>query len=233
MFRKIAVLTALLALGACATPYVATPYDRASAAVASVGVLDDSVPEKASAYEVASVGSNFGLIGALVDAGIQLERQNAVNDALRTASFDAEAELEAKLADALRAQGYSVSVMTTGERPKRDFLPSYPGAAAGTDAYLDVAVMNYGYMSSGAGQPFRPMVAAKVRLIRASDSSTLMENQIVYNPLNTVAGIITLPPNPQYVFNNRSDLLADPARLAAGIQDALTQVAATAAQLLR
>lgn len=233
MLRKITGLVALLCLGACATPYVATPYDRASASVRSVGVLDDSMADKAIAYEVASVGSNFGLIGALVDAGIQAERQDAVNDALRTVSFDAEAKLEARLTEALRAQGYNLVAMPGAVRPKRDFLPAYPGAADGAEAYLDVAVMNYGYMSSGAGQPFRPMVAAKVRLVRASDSSTLMENQIVYNPLNTVAGIITLPPNPQFAFNNRSDLLADPTRLAAGIEDALNQVATTAAQLLR
>ena len=60
-----------------------------------------------------------------------------------------------------------------------------------------------------------------------------MENQIVYNPLNTVQGVVTIAPNPEYAFRNRSELLADPARLAAGIEDALNQVADTATQLLR
>ena len=68
MFRKVLGILAVLSVGACASPYVATPYDRASANVESIVVADDSVPEKAIAYEVASVGSNFGLIGALVDA---------------------------------------------------------------------------------------------------------------------------------------------------------------------
>jgi len=60
-----------------------------------------------------------------------------------------------------------------------------------------------------------------------------MENMIVYNPLNTVEGVVTLPPNPDYEFKNRAALLEDPDRLAAGIEDALNQVADTAARLLR
>ena len=88
-------------------------------------------------------------------------------------------------------------------------------------------------MSSGAGQPFRPSVGAEVRLVKVSDRSTLMENTIVYNPLTPIEGVITLPPNPQYVFSNRAELLENPDRLAAGIEDALNQVADTAARLLQ
>jgi len=233
MFRKVLGIVAVLSLGACASPYVATPYDRASANVESIVVADDSVPEKAIAYEVASVGSNFGLIGALVDAGIQAERQDAVNDALVGIQFDAEDKLEDRLVSALGAQGYTVAPLPGPARAKREFLKAYPTAPEGVDAYLDITLNYYGYMSSGAGQPFRPSVWAQVKLVKVADGSTVMENQIVYNPLNVAEGVVTLPPNPEYAFNNRADLLADPARLAAGIEDALNQVADTAAQLLR
>lgn len=233
MYLRLIGLLAALCLGACASPYVATPYDRASAGIMGIGVVEDSLPEKAIAYEVASVGSNFGLIGALIDTGIQLERQDAVNSALAGIQFDAEAELETRLISALGDQGYKVAALPGDARKKRDWLTTYPPAPAGTDAYLDIAVIHYGYMSSGAGQPFRPTVGAKVRLVKASDGSILMENQIVYNPLNTVQGVVTIAPNPDYAFRNRSELLADPARLAAGIEDALNQVADTATQLLR
>ncbi|MGQ3040497.1 MAG: hypothetical protein ACT6TH_06870 [Brevundimonas sp.] len=226
-------LVAALALGACASPYVAAPYDRASARVSGIAIVDDSVPEKAIAYEVASVGSNFGLIGAIVDAGIQAERQDAVNDALRGVRFDAETKLEERIVSRLVAQGYSVQPMPGLPRRRHDWLETYPAAPAATDAYLDIAIVHYGYMSSGFGQPFRPAVGAKVKLVKVSDGSTLMENQIVYNPLNEMQGIITIAPNPEYAFENRSALLADPARLAAGIEDALNQVADTATQLLR
>ena len=50
MFRIVLGILAVLSVGACASPYVATPYDRASANVESIVVADDSVPEKAIAY---------------------------------------------------------------------------------------------------------------------------------------------------------------------------------------
>ena len=232
MFRTVLGIVAILSLGACVSPYIATPYDRSTANVSSVAVVDDALEPEAMAYEVASTGANFGLIGALIDAGIQESRKDAVNNALRGVQFDAEGVVEARLATAMRGQGYSVTQLT-GPRAKRDFLVTYPSAEGGTDAYLDLVVTNYGYMSSGAGQPFRPTVYAKVRLMRASDNGLLMENTILYNPIGPTEGMITLSPNPEYAFQHREGLLADPARLAAGLEDALNQVADTAAQLLR
>jgi hypothetical protein len=236
MFKKVSALSAALLLTACATPYVATPYERASSNVQAVTIIDDSAEDKAIAYEVASMGSNFGLIGALVDAGIQAERRGALNRALDSAAFDGEAVFEARVAERLSAQGYKVTVQTVDTpREKREFLVSYPTPEGSVDAYLDVVISHYGYLSAGAFQPFRPSVAAKVRLVSASDpTKVLMDNRIVYNVMNTEgSGAITLTPNPAYEFKNREELLTDPARTAAGIQDALHQVADTAAQLLR
>lgn len=232
MFKKIIGLIAVLSLGACASPYIATPYDRTTAGISSIAIVDDALEPKAMAYEVASTGANFGLIGALVDAGIQESRKTAVNAALDGVQFDAETVMEARLASAMRNHGYTVAQLE-GDRAKRDFLVSYPTANGATDAYLDMVVTNYGYMSSGAGQPFRPTVYAKVRLKRASDDALLMENMILYNPIGANEGVITLSPNPEYAFHHREGLLEDPVRLAAGLEDALNQVADAAAQLLR
>ena len=234
MKRMLLGLVAALCLGGCVSPYVAKPYDRAANGVQNIGLVDDSMPEKALAYEVASVGSNFGLIGALVDAGIQASRADAVNDALVGVSFDAESKLESRLASTLGEQGYRVRPMPGEPRKKRAFLVAYQAPAEDMDAYLDVVIEGYGYLSAGAGQPFRPTVYANVRLVSSKDPTrTLMENYIVYNGMAPREGVITLSPNPEYAFNNRSELLADPHRLAAGIEDALYQVADAATLLLR
>jgi hypothetical protein len=194
MFKKLLAIAAAMTVTACASPYIATPYDRTTANVTTIALADDSLAPQAIAYEVASTGANFGLIGALVDAGIQESRKQAVNDALGTVQFDAETILERRITSTLTTQGY---------------------------------------MSSGAGQPFRPTVYAKVRLMRASDNTLLMENMILYNPIAPTEGVITLAPNPEYAFRNREGLLEDPTRLAAGLEDALVRVADTAAQLMR
>ena len=234
MFRKIIGIVAILSLGACASPYVAKPYDRAGANVQSIAVVDDSLPERAIAFEVASTGSSFGLIGALVDAGIQSSRQDAVNEALNGVSFNAEQVMETRIASALSREGYTVAVMDNGVRPKRDVLATYPTAPAEADAYLDIVVTQYGYLSPGAGQPFRPHAAAVVKLVSVADGTTVLaENIVTYNPIGTPQGIVTITPNGDYIFRNRGELLADPQRLADGLTDALNQVADTAAQLLR
>lgn len=235
MYLKVVTgLVLALGLSACVSPYVAKPYDRAAAGVNSIGLADDAAPEKVIAYEVASVGSNFGLIGAVIDAGIQQSRTDAVNDALTRAGFDAEGKLEGRLISALGAQGYTVKALEGKPRVKRAFLTTYPADAQGVDAYLDVVVNGFGYLSAGSGQPFRPVVDCTVRLVNAKDhSKILMENIIVYNGMAPRPGVITLTPNPEYAFNNRGEMLADPQRLAAGLDDALVQVADTAAQLLK
>jgi hypothetical protein len=232
--RVVAALIGALCLSACASPYIGKPYDRASAGVRSIALVGDSTPDKADAYEVASVGSNFGLIGALVDAGIQSSRKNAVNDALAGAGFDAERRLDQLLVSRLTAEGYTVQALSNGPRNgKREFLVTYPGAD-GADAYLDLTVVDFGYLSAGAGQPFRPTVFANVRLVSARDTKkVLMENRIVYNGMRPQQGVITLTADPQYAFNNRAALLEDPKRLAGGIEAALSQVADTVAQLLK
>lgn len=232
MLRNLAAIAAMVALSACATPYVATPYERAQHNIQHVSIIDDAAPEDAIAFEVASVGSNFGLIGTLVDAGIQVSRRNAVNEALDSVGFDAEAHLEQRLASQLSSLGYNVAPMTDNTRTKYDFMESYPDAN-GADALLDVSIQHFGYLSSGAFQSFRPSVSAKVRLVKASDKSTVMENIISYNAIYPQEGTITLPPNPEYEFENREALLENPQRMADGITDALDQVVSTAVRLLR
>lgn len=233
MFRVVVGLGAALCLSACASGYVGKPYERSAAGVHHIALADDSAPDKAIAYEVASVGSNFGLVGALVDAGIQASRQDAVNDALRGIGFDAEGKLETRIIADLGAEGYDVTPLSGEPRAKREFLKTYP-TATGADAYLDVVVQSYGYLSAGAGKPFRPTVSANVRLVSAKDpSKTLMENQIAYNGMMPRSGVVTIAPNPQFEFKNRGEMLADPKKLAEGIEDALNQVADTAAKLLK
>jgi hypothetical protein len=234
MLKVIAAVGAVLSLAACATPYVGKPYEHAANSVRTIGLASEALPKKPIAYEVASVGSNFGLIGALVDASIQLDREDAVNKALEADGYKAEQRLQAKIISDLAVQGYQVKAVDTGARAKREFLAAYPASGEPVDAYLDIVVTDYGYLSAGAFKPFRPTLTAKVRLVSAKDTSkTLMENTIVYNGMTPTAGVITLTPNPAYAFKNRSELLADSKQLEAGIDDALNQTADTVAQLLK
>jgi hypothetical protein len=233
MLKKIVGLALAASLGACASAYVGTPYERASTTIHRIAIADDSVPPKLTAWEVASAGSNFGLIGALVDSGIQTDREHDLTEALASAGFDAETTFENRLMETLTSEGYEARVQAGPDRERRVYLASYSGAPEGTDAYLDIVITNYGYLSAGIGQPWRPTASAMVRLVRASDNTTLMENQIVYNAMYVRAGVITISANPAYAFQNREAMVSNPTGLAEGLADAFNQIADAAARLLQ
>lgn len=229
--KKCAAAFGLLFLGACAKPYVGVPYAAPAEPVETIGLAADPLPEQVVAFEAASTMSNFGLIGALIDAGVQASRKDRVNDALESIDYAPEPAFEKYLVDAFAKQDMNVVLVEGPTREKREFVADYP-AAAGVEAYLDFNVVAFGYINSG-NQMWRPMVSADVRMVDAATDETLMENRIVYNPVNPQAGVITISPNPQYVFQDREAMVSQPQMLAAGIDDALQQVADTAARLLK
>ena len=222
----------LLSLGACASPYVGTPYTAPAVQVTSVAIVDDTLADDAVAYEAASTMGNFGLIGGLIDAGVQASRKDRVNDALESVNHTPEANFEAFLIEALAEANIEAAMLEGPDREKRKFLESYPTAPAGVQALIDFNVTTYGYVNAG-NQMWRPTVAADVKMIDAGTGKTLMENRIVYNAVDAQAGVVTIAPNPDYVFQNREDMISQPERLAEGIDVALKEVANTAVRLMR
>jgi hypothetical protein len=231
--KKLIVSAMLVAtLSGCASRYTATPYLAPAEPVKSVALAQDIAPKEASAFEVASVGSNFGLIGALIDAGVQGSRKDRVNEALSGVQFDAEKEMQAVLTEALQGKNIQVTMLTGEDRKKREFLLKYPQNGGGQPV-LDVVLLNYGYISAGAGQPWRPTVLADVRMVDASGKQTLLKNRIAYNVVNPQQGVITLYPDPQYVFGGREDMITNPEKLAEGLRVALKAVAAESVKLIQ
>ena len=230
--KKSLAAFALLGLGACAKPYAGIPYTAPAAPVTSVGIVDDTLPDSAVAYEAASTMSNFGLIGGLIDAGVQASRRDRVNDALDSVNHTPEANFESYLVAALADSGVTAVMVDGPDRDKREFLADYPAAPAGAQALVDFNVKTYGYVNAG-NQMWRPTVAADVRMIDAATGKPIMENRIVYNAVDAQAGVVTISPNPNYVFQNREDMITQPERLAEGIDDALKQVAETAVRLMK
>ena len=229
---KLFAAAGLMFLGACTQNYVATPYTAGAQPLTRVTLADDVLPQNVIAYQVASTMSNFGLIGALIDAGVQESRRDAVNDALETISYDPEPALEAYLIAEMAERGITASLAQGPDRDKREFLVEYPSADGGVQAYFDIVVDSFGYVQAG-GNEWRPAAGALVRLVDVGTGDTLMENRIAYNIPNALPGVVTLPPNPEFTFDNREAMVSDPQRLAAGIDDGLRRVADTAVSLLR
>ena len=101
---------AVLALGlsACASiPEI--PYDRSSAAdVKTIGVVTPGFPDDASVVVAATPGQSFGLIGALIDAGIESNHEARLKAILEKENFSAKDRFMQSLTTGLEARGYAV-----------------------------------------------------------------------------------------------------------------------------
>lgn len=212
LFRRAAAAAGVLLLAACAsTPEI--PFERTSQ-IKTIGVLSPSMPSGPSVVLASSMGQSFGLIGAIVDASMQANRDSQFGDLMKADHFVFGDKFKDSLTAQIKEQGYTV-VDVPADRKSGDYLEKYPTDGS-VDAYLDIVVVSYGYIASGIGAdtPYRPFVVAKCRLLRASDSSVLMQDAVIYNrvlgqyPPNDK--VVTIAPDPKFTFANFDSLVAYP-----------------------
>jgi hypothetical protein len=228
-----AVLLAML-ISACQTlPQV--PYDRATAGnVKTINVVTPAMDADSSVVLASTVGQSFGLVGALIDAGMQSSRESDFKAMATAQNFSGRDAFSKHLDAALMASGYQVAHDNINRPSGYEFLKSYTQPSTiSAEARLDV-VVSYGYIASGLSTPYRPFVAANCKLVRNSDNALLMQKSIFYNPLNDPpADTVTVSPDPNYVFNNFEGLKNDPQKTIKGIDSALAQVAGAVGALLK
>jgi len=223
-----------LTLAGCAgQPEV--PYDHsANTNVKTIAVLTPSYPSGPGVVLASSVGQSFGLIGALVDAGMQSNRESKFSDLLVQQKFSLPDTYMQDIGESLKAQGYTV-VEQPVTRAKADFLEQYPAAAdAKGEVYLDTVVTGYGYIAAGVQKsvPYRPSISIRCKLVRASDGAVLMQDSIIYNPIGPAKNMVTIAPDPEYAFRDFDSLVADPSRATQGLQVAVQKATQNVAALL-
>ncbi len=227
---------AVLAVGGCAAPEI--PFDRTSSPdIKTIGVITPAFPSGPTVALASSVGQSFGLIGALIDAGMQGNRETQFGQVIVGHNFAALDTFVATLGGELQKQGYSVTTVSL-KHDKPDFLGHYPppDESSGTrvDAYLDIVVIGYGYVAAGIGSstPYRPEMALRVRLVRAKDASVLMQDMVIYNPIGSPSKIVTIAPDPKYEFTDFDALMGSPDRAVEGVRTAIEESARTTIGLL-
>lgn len=236
LFRRAAAAACVLVLAACAsTPEI--PFER-TAQIKTIGILSPGVPSGPSVVLASSMGQSFGLIGAIVDASMQANRDSQFGDLMKADHFVFSDTFKDGLTAQLKEQGYTV-VDVAADRKSGDYVEKYPAADGTADAYLDVVVVSYGYIASGIGSdtPYRPFVVAKCRLLRASDSAVLMQDAVIYNrvmnqyPANDKT--VTIPPDPKFSFANFDSLVAYPKDAASDLGAAANETSKALGTLLK
>jgi hypothetical protein len=235
-FRVVCAAALALVLAGCAAPGI--PYDRSAAEVKRIGLVTPKMPADASVVLASSMGQSFGLIGALIDAGIQANRDTKFKEVLTQHSFSADAIFVQSVTGALQRHGYEVTVIPV-TRADSEFLIKYPETEPKVDAYLDIVMNSYGYVAAGVrgSTPYRPSVAVRTRLVSAKNAAVLMQDTVIYNAINPGAPYnkhaVTVPPDPAYEFGNFDKLVASPAVAVKGLHVALEESAQTVSTLLK
>lgn len=180
-----------------------------------------------------TVGQSFGLIGALIDAGMTERRNTEFTGLMESQNFEAVDFFVACLTADLRAEDYNV-VLIPMSRPDDKFLASYPGSSQTINAYLDVRTQ-FSYIAAGLGDsnPYRPAFWARARLVDAQSSAVLMEDTVMYNPLGSPKNIVTIAPDPREQFVDFDAMMTNPPEAIAGLKTVESKSAGTLANLLR
>lgn len=232
---RLALVVALFGLAGCAgQPSI--PFDRSSAGnIKTIGILTPGFPPGPKVVLASTVGQSFGLVGLLVDKGMETNREATFSSLMAGQRYSAADAFSLALAAALKSEGYEVELIPVTRPDPNHFLEDYRIATnIKVDAYLDTFVGAYGYVAAGItdSNPYRPIFSLGCKLVRVPDSTVLMQDFIVYNPVNPRGNVITLSPNPNYQFVDFDQLAADPKKTLAGLDDAVTESAKAVAKLL-
>ncbi|MDO8289716.1 MAG: hypothetical protein Q7T44_10905 [Parvibaculum sp.] len=234
--RGLLAAMVMLCVSGCVSGPTAVPFDSTQAGkIKTIGILTPGTSAEPRAILATTVGQSFGLIGAIIDAGMQESRESDLKALLNGQNYDARAKYLADLKASLEARGYKVVDVPVARTDQSDFKKSYlEVSASGVDAYLDT-VYHYGYISAGVvgSAPYRPFVYLGCRLVKPSDGSVLMEDRIYYNALNNPKNVVTLPPDPAYVFPDFADVTRDPKKTAEGLDVAFKASTTAIVQLIQ
>lgn len=249
MKRILLGCAAALLSSACATPYAPIPYDRESASVQKIVVVEDAMPDSATTLKLATNGANVssaaasaGLAGLLImpiaigiEAGIESAQRGSMLAALESQGFDGEAIFDEALEAALKESGYEIGSLDVARQSSRKLIELTADAEAESgSAILDIAGAGYGYQLVGGGTQWRPFVNVSVRLTDPADPTRiLLDNRVAYNPVATPDVILNIPPEEEFGFAKMDDLEADPEKAAEGLKRALVATANGVATLLK
>ncbi len=169
------ILLLLPTLAGCA-PRVALDRGQAER-VRTIGLVEPAMPEGPSAPIILAPGIYFGLVGGLIEAAMQEERDQRIRAAIAARGFEVRARFAAHLDAELRAAGFR-TVPVAADRARRDLLAAYPPAEV--DAYLDIHVQQFGYAARTTASPFRPFLMLTTRLA-APDGRALFQEGFTLN----------------------------------------------------
>jgi hypothetical protein len=223
-----AAVLLLLALAACQSFPTQQFNKAANPNLHTIAIAPIGMPEKPQVVILNAVGNNFGLIGALVEAGRASEASKEAEANFSAAGVDYQTYLPRRLQESMQSLGMQIRQLS-GSRPADErfkFLTKLPDAQ-GADAVLDMYVSYLGYAAAGATTDYRPAVHVEAKLIDPVSKKVLFADQIYYNNYNPqfAKTAQTIEPDLKMTFKDRDAMKAAPAQVAQGVREGIDAVA--------
>jgi hypothetical protein len=219
---RISIVLLGLLVSACASVPQQGYNKNANANVRRIAVHSPGFPEKAEVRTLGSVGSAFGLVGALVEEGRFAAARSEFAKTLEKGQLEPRQFFVEELTRQMQDAGFEVlPVATSPMEQKRSKWLAKPASADGADAHLDVFVPFYGYYAAGPTTEYRPTLQLRARLTAPGGAKVLFEDQIVYNTLGVGTKAITIEPDDRFRFKDQDALNAGPQASTDGLREAI------------
>jgi hypothetical protein len=134
-------------------------------------------------------------------------------------------ELARAIRDGLVANGYETGSVKPPRRKATDLLDSYAGMDSAADTILDIAIEQSTYERRVWGK-IGPSLTIHARLVDAKSERRLLQRTYRYDFSAATIGYTLLRPPPEFGFDTMADVMADPARAAAGFRAAIPMIVA-------
>lgn len=227
--RYLLIVCAVLSSGCAVTNQ---SYNKAAhGEIKKIGLVKVGNPADYSVVLVHHPGASFGLIGGLIAAGdidtkSKTFTQQQVDKYVRLGP-----DLTEALSQALVDDGFEVILVDAGDKPRTEFLKTYPPADC--DAYLDATIQTAGYWAQFVSTPYLPTMFVPARLVDARNKTVLYTATVYVTDGGVPKGAEQIYPNAAYGFQDFSALKADPDRAAEGLKGATQTVAKQIAKDLK
>jgi hypothetical protein len=216
---------AAIFLAACAT--VPKVEMSQSATIKSVTMLRIVEPE---VYPVVNLGGPtgmFGLVGGLVQAGLNDTHTKGYTEAVKTRQLAFASPFEQEIADMLASAGYRVTRVDARPALQADGKSAdYTGLGAGSDAIVHVWFTALGYVSPPSRMDFQPWVAVRARVVDTRSRQDLYFKTFSCGWKLSNDSIVHVKSSPRYDYASYDALVQDLDAPAAGLRQCMTDIAA-------
>src|SRR5262245_37254788 len=221
------VFVVVLMSGGCApsVPHLALNKE-ANPRIQKIALLEVPEPQVHPVVNMGGGAMAFGLIGGLVQAGVNQSNTTEFTKRMKSGNLT----LGAALADALRAElprdGYEVSYLS-GVRPKAKSdgkEMDYRAIETEADAILDVWFVAAGYLSTQSSTIYEPWVRVTARLVSSKTREPIYFQILNYGAIMKADGIVNLPATPVFTYGTAGTLLERANEAADGLRASIQPI---------